>query len=120
MTGTTNGIDWFEIGTDDIGGAERFYGEVFGWSFAPSDDPSYRYITTPAGGSIRGGLFNNADAGRYAVFYVAAEDTEAACKRVEAAGGSVLMAPQRTPSGLVFAHVLDPAGNRFGIFTRPA
>jgi predicted enzyme related to lactoylglutathione lyase len=28
----SNGIGWFEIGTDDPAAAERFYGDVFGWT----------------------------------------------------------------------------------------
>jgi predicted enzyme related to lactoylglutathione lyase len=30
-----NGIAWFEIGTDDPAGTEKFYGDVFGWTMGP-------------------------------------------------------------------------------------
>lgn len=49
MTGF-NGTGWFEIGTDDPAAAERFYGEVFGWTLShdatKSTDPAYRIFTT--------------------------------------------------------------------------
>ena len=34
---TINGIGWFEIATDQPAAAERFYGDVFGWTFGVWD-----------------------------------------------------------------------------------
>jgi predicted enzyme related to lactoylglutathione lyase len=122
----TNGIGWFEIGTDQPAAAERFYGDVFGWTFADDDDSvsadgtAYRIVTTPAEGGLKGGLF--ATAGTvpdYAIFTVLVEDTAATCAAAEAAGGKVLVAPRTEPGGLSFAHLLDPSGNHFGVFTPP-
>ena len=57
-----NTISWFEIGTDDPATAERFYGDLFGWTVAQEegDDPAYRIVTTADPGGIRGGLFDTA------------------------------------------------------------
>ena len=114
-----NDVAWFEIGTTDPAAAERFYGEVFGWTVAQdesaSTDTAYRVINT---GGSRGGLATGpAD---YAVFTVLVEDVEAACKRVEAAGGTVQRPPTVNPVGVTFAHVLDRAGNHFSVFTPPS
>ncbi|MEV6829405.1 VOC family protein [Amycolatopsis sp. NPDC051102] len=113
-----NDVAWFEIGTPDPAAAERFYGEVFGWTVAQdesaSTDPAYRVINT---GGSRGGLARAEK--DYAVFTVLVEDVEAACKRVEAAGGTVQRPPAVNPVGVTFAHVLDPAGNHFSVFTPP-
>jgi predicted enzyme related to lactoylglutathione lyase len=121
MTEMTNGIGWFEIGTDDPAAAERFYGELFGWSFTDDDSGlPYRIVTTPAPDSIRGGVFaTGGQLPNYAVFCVVVPDTDEACRRAEAAGGKVLVPTQRTEAGLAFAHLLDPAGNQFGVFTPP-
>jgi predicted enzyme related to lactoylglutathione lyase len=55
-------ITWFEIGTDDPAAAERFYGDVFGWTVDPGGpDPSYRFLGTGEGG-LRGGLVDTAGA----------------------------------------------------------
>ena len=122
----TNGIGWFEIATDEPAAAERFYGEVFGWTFSDDDDSTsadgtaYRIVTTPAEGGLRGGLFaTGGTVPNYAVFTVLVEDTAATCAQAEAAGGKVLVAPQTEPGGLTFAHLLDPSGNHFGVFTPP-
>jgi uncharacterized protein len=120
-----NAIAWFEVGTDDPAAAERFYGDLLGWSVAQdpalSPDPAYRVFTTGGGEGLRGGLF--ATQGKmpgYAVFSVLVEDVEATCRRAEEAGGKVLRAPQVNPSGVTFAHLLDPAGNHFEVFKPPS
>jgi predicted enzyme related to lactoylglutathione lyase len=119
-----NGIAWFEIGTDEPAAAERFYGEVFGWTFTDDDsgstDGAYRIVTTPAEDGLRGGIFaTGGTVPNYAVFTVLVADTAATCRQAEAAGGKVLVAPQTAPNGLTFAHLLDPSGNLFGVFTPP-
>ena len=121
-----NGIAWFEIGTDEPAAAERFYGELFGWTFTDDDNSSsadgtaYRIVTTPAEGGLRGGIFGTGGTvPNYAVFTVMVADTAETCRRAEAAGGKVLVAPKTEPGGLTFAHLLDPSGNHFGVFTPP-
>lgn len=120
MAAMTNGIGWFEIGTDDPESAERFYGTLFGWAFTAEEDGpgGYRRITTPARDSIEGGLApTGGERPNHAVFYVRVADTAATCVSAETAGGKVLVPPQSTPDGLVFAHLLDPSGNHFAIYT---
>jgi predicted enzyme related to lactoylglutathione lyase len=121
MSTMTHGIGWFEIGTDAPEPVEQFYSAVFGWTFTPDDGPMpYHYATTPAPDSIRGGVFpTGGKLPNYAVFYVVVQDVAASCVSAEAAGGKVVLPPTETPNGLVFAQVLDPSGNRFGIYTPP-
>jgi predicted enzyme related to lactoylglutathione lyase len=117
-----HGIGWFEVGTSDPATAERFYGDVFGWTVTTeAGDPArYRMITTPAADSIQGGLFDHeGQAPDYAIFYVTVADVAAASTTAQAAGGKVLVPAQTTPAGLTFAHLLDPAGNHFGVFSEP-
>ena len=116
-----NGIAWFEIGTDDPATAERFYGDVFGWTVAHDDtkstDPAYQIFTT---GGMPGALFaTKGEMPNYAVFTVLVDDVEAACARVSTAGGSIQRPPSVNPVGVTFAHLLDPSGNHFAVFTPP-
>jgi predicted enzyme related to lactoylglutathione lyase len=123
MSTKTNGIGWFEIGTDDPQRVQRFYGDVFGWRFTEGDgaDGGYREITTPAPDSLRGGIFpTGGKTPNYAVFYVQVADVAAACTAAEAAGGKVLVPAQSGGDGLIFAHLLDPSGNHFAVYTPPA
>jgi hypothetical protein len=119
-----NGIGWFEIGTDDPAAAERFYGDVFGWTIARDDtastDPAYQVFTTGDPEGLHGGLFaTKGEMPGYAVFALLVEDVEDTCRRAEAAGGKVQRAPQVNAAGVAFAHLLDPAGNHFSVFRTP-
>lgn len=107
-----HGIGWFQIGVSDAQVAHRFYGELFGWTFA--EDAAYQMITTPDAGSVRGGLAVGQPG--HAIFYVVVQDVPGVCERVEAAGGKVLAGPLTSEDGLVSATVTDPEGNHFGIF----
>jgi len=124
MTTTqSNPIGWFEIGAADPEAARRFYGEAFGWTFAM--EGPYTRITTGDGHCLSGGIQDTSrdmpesTPSPYAVFYVLVPDTAAACDRVEALGGKVLVGATTVPTGLVYAHVTDPDGNHFGVFTPP-
>jgi predicted enzyme related to lactoylglutathione lyase len=123
MSTMTHGIGWFEIGTDDPATIERFYHTVFGWTFADDEGEAtvpYRLVSTPAADSIRGGVFGTGGkTPNYAVFCVVVQDVAATCVSAEAAGGKVLVPPQQGGDGLVFAHLLDPSGNHFGIYSPP-
>lgn len=116
-----NTVDWFEIGTDDPEAAQRFYGELFGWSFqndATDTTMDYRLITATGADGPSGGILNTD--GRfpnYATFYVAVEDVAATVAKAERLGAKALLPPTTAPSGLVFAQLHDPAGNQIGIFT---
>jgi predicted enzyme related to lactoylglutathione lyase len=122
MSAMTNGIGWFQIGTDDPAGTERFYGGLFGWTFTDDGNTSrYRIVQTPAASSIRGGIFDHEGQGpNHAIFCIEVADVAGTCAQSEAAGGKVLVPPSTTADGLVFADLLDPSGNHFGIYTPPA
>src|ERR1035438_4252557 len=119
-----NGIGWFEIGTGDPAAAERFYGDVLGWTVSHDDtqstDPAYQILTTGDAAGLRGGRFEaKANAPIDAVGAVLVGEVEAPCGRAEEAGGTVQRAPEVNPAGVTFAHLLDPAGNHFSVFKPP-
>ncbi|SCL37948.1 hypothetical protein GA0070624_6045 [Micromonospora rhizosphaerae] len=119
---TTNGITWFEIGSDRPAEAEKFYGELFGWTFEEQGGPGGSYRVTEAGaGEGIGGAIRATDgkSPNYAIFYAEVADVAETCRRAEAAGGKVLVPLRTAPSGLTFAHLRDPSGNHLGVFTPP-
>jgi uncharacterized protein len=122
MARMTHGIGWFEIGTDHPEAVKAFYGTVFGWTFVQDGDESapYHIVTTPANDSIRGGIFGTrGQMPNYAVFCVVVEDVAASCVSAETAGGKVVVPPTQGGDGLVFAHLTDPSGNQFAIYSPP-
>jgi predicted enzyme related to lactoylglutathione lyase len=54
------------------------------------------------------------------MFLVLVEDVEAACEQTVKCGGRVAAPTTTTGNGLTFAHLEDPSGNRFAVFTPPA
>ncbi|TDC36285.1 VOC family protein [Micromonospora sp. 15K316] len=117
----SNAVTWFEIGTDRPDEAQRFYGDLFGWSFTEQGTGEASYRTTEGGGAgIGGAIRGTAGAGpNYAIFYVQVADVAETCRRAEAAGGKVLVPTKRNDNGLTLAHLLDPAGNHVGVFAPP-
>ncbi|MGW3894580.1 VOC family protein [Micromonospora profundi] len=116
-------VTWFEIGSDRPDEAQRFYTDLFGWSFEEQGGPggSYRQTTAGGGRGIGGAIRGlGGDEANYAIFYAEVADVAETCRRAESAGGTVLVAPVTTPAGLVRAWLRDPSGNRFGVFTPPA
>jgi predicted enzyme related to lactoylglutathione lyase len=116
-------ITWFEIGSDRPDEVERFYAELFGWTFAEQGGPGASYRQTAAGGEqgIGGAIrATNGTSPNYAIFYAEVADVAETCRRAEAAGGTVLVPVRTAPSGLAFAHLLDPSGSHIGVFTPPA
>ncbi|MEV6493354.1 VOC family protein [Actinoplanes sp. NPDC051633] len=120
-----NGNAWFEIGTDDREGTERFYTDAFGWSFIDDDSISpdgkpYRMVVTGPGEPPSGGVTGvGGTRANYSTYFLLVADTAEACRKVEAAGGKVEVPATTNTSGLSWAHLLDPQGNRFGVFTPP-
>lgn len=126
MTGPQpNTLAWFEVAVDDVDAAETFYSRLFGWTFAP--DPvsaaqgmDYRVTATPDGAPM-GGLVQQAPGQPgHAVFYLAVADVGAVCDSAAELGAAVVTRVVDPPAGPAFAHLRDPHGNLFGVFTPPA
>jgi predicted enzyme related to lactoylglutathione lyase len=120
-------LAWFEVATSDPDGAEKFYGRLFGWTFA-ADGPAasggmdYRNITASgADGPIGGILGTGGKTPDHAVFYILVADVDATCAGAEQFGGSVVAKHlDPGPGAPKFAYLRDPSGNQFGVFSPPA
>ncbi|HEX6356125.1 VOC family protein [Actinophytocola sp.] len=115
-------IAWIQVDTDDPKDAERFYGELFDWAFAQDpDDDTYRLISRVGADGPHGGIRDTRGASpNRAIFLAIVSDVAATVEHAERLGGTVVTPPTKTPNGLVFADLKDPAGNQFGVFTPPA
>ncbi len=117
----TSQIRFFEISGPANAGLLVFYNDVLGVGFAPHpEDPSYA-MNTPTDGAIAGAVWDSTEAfgaAAYAMPYIEVDDVDTALQAVAKAGG-VVVAPPRQHGPTRSAHILDPAGNRIGIFTGP-
>ena len=65
----------------------------------------------------KGGLWDTTRwaEGSWAVFYVQVDDVKASIARAQSLGASVAL-PYVDNGSIEFAHLLDPRGNRFGVW----
>ena len=127
----TNPIVHFEIIGTQPEQLRGYYGRLFGWQFdtsnpvaeAVSEPENYGFIeqiSTPDGAGIPGGVGGGPAYSSRAIFYVGVSDVEEALQRAEQLGGSRVLGPVTSPSGLVIGQFTDPEGNRIGLAAGPA
>jgi uncharacterized protein len=108
---------WDELGTTDADDAQRFYGDVFGWT-ASDMGPEY--------GGYR--IFNVGDTGIAGFMtledvtvppqwhpYVAVDDPDATTAKAKGLGGGAIVEPMDVPKVGRIAVLQDPQGATFGI-----
>jgi predicted enzyme related to lactoylglutathione lyase/quinol monooxygenase YgiN len=108
----------FEVIANDQSRLERFYKEVFGWTYQIGTG-GFAYVKFPAMSlSLLGGI-GQANPGEPGFspghsFYLQVDDVAAALQRALSAGGTALM-PPTSIDGYRFAMVRDPEGNSLGL-----
>jgi predicted enzyme related to lactoylglutathione lyase len=105
-------VNYFEIGTPDPEGARAFYGGLFGRGFGEPSPVGYCMVNTD-----QGGLWDSSSIGgdHWAVFYVQVDDVAEAVAQAQRLGATVAV-PLVNNGSIEFAHLVDPAGNRFGVW----
>lgn len=111
---------WHELMVPDGPAAEKFYGELLGWTFRHSDMGDkgiYRLID--ANGREQGGIVEvKPESGIHAHWcgYISVPDVDAAAKIAAEQGGKVPCAPMDIPHVGRFSYLLDPEGAGFVVF----
>ncbi len=116
----------FEIIGNDPQNLRDYYTGLFGWEFdtpSPvaeevSEQGNYGFldlVTSEDGTGIRGGVGGGPSYESHAVFYVGVPNVEAALQQAEKLGGTRVMGPATSPSGLVVGHFTDPEGTLIGV-----
>jgi hypothetical protein len=119
----------FEIPVDDTGRAKKFYATAFGWQTRDDKMPGGQTytsaITTPMDektltpkkpGAINGAIIERDANLKAPVITVNVESVEDTFKKVEAAGGKIVLPKDEVPGMGEFAYVADPAGNVIGLW----
>ena len=117
-----NPVVYFEIGGRGAEGLKEFYGELFGWNIdemgaASAAGSSYWFIQNEEGG-IPGGIIKTDEnmPPNYVMFYVQADDLQAALDKAESLGGKAVVPPTDIPGGIgQIAVFMDPDGNVIGL-----
>lgn len=108
----------FEIHVDDPGRAERFFGNVFGWTFDKWEGPEpYWLITTGADDEpgINGGMMKRRDPAGSVYNTIQVDSIDDAVERIEAAGGEIVVGKMAISGVGWSAYFTDTEGNVHGI-----
>lgn len=111
---------WIDLLTVDLPAARRFYGALFGWTFADPGEGPGAYTLAYQDGVPVAGLAERAaqpEQKRQArwIAFMSVADVAAAVKSVVAKGGRVFIAPRNVPARGEMAVVVDPDGAPFGL-----
>jgi predicted enzyme related to lactoylglutathione lyase len=108
-------VHWELMGPDGDKLA-AFYGELFGWSLAPSPGfDAYNMTTeeeTGIGGAIGQG---NENMPQYQTIYIQVDSVEEHLGKAEGAGGTTVVPRTVVPGMVAFGLFTDPAGNLVGV-----
>ncbi len=94
---------------------KQFYAEVFGWKFQDRPEMDYIMFEAPSGpgggvtkpmGGMQPGVLN----------YILSDSIEKTAKKIEQAGGSIIMAKSEIPNFGWFAIFSDPEGTVNAIY----
>jgi predicted enzyme related to lactoylglutathione lyase len=108
-----NEIIHVEVIGDDGANLQRFYGDVFGWSFDTNNPGGYGMYRQ--GGLTAGvGAAQNGQPG-HVTFYVHSDDPKATLQKIEEAGGRVLMPLTEVAPETTIALFTDPEGHVVGL-----
>jgi uncharacterized protein len=122
-----NKVVHFEIPSDDRARAKKFYGEVFGWSLQdmPVGEDVYTIaITSPVdekfmhkeSGAINGGIFQKSTEVPTPVITIDVESIDEHAKKIEAAGGKLVVPKAEVPEMGFYAYFKDSEGNLMGLW----
>lgn len=118
-TRPTASIVWFEVPANDLNRAKKFYGSLFGWTFAklPAAVANYWHIDT--GGkdaSPDGGIFPRMHPKQTITVYVSVPLLDKAIAKVKKLGGTICAGKTAVPGMGYFAICADQEENVFALW----
>ena len=118
--GTPGHVGWCEYHGKDGDAALAFYTQNFGWAHDGDFDmgPMGQYHLFAIGGAQAGGIMSDANFPHPAwLYYFVVADIEAAKRRIEGAGGSIVNGPHEVPGGQMILVARDAQGGMFAAVT---
>jgi len=126
MSTMMNKVSHFEIPYEDQERAQKFYQEVFGWQINKfSDEGYYLAFTTKSNpntmmplepGAINGGLLKRDSTAKNPLLVIDVPNIDDHIKKIEDAGGKVIMPKVSVGDSGFFARVADTEGNVIAIW----
>ena len=112
-TAIVNRPAWVDLSSDDAAGSREFYSKLFGWNVEVQPDPQYGgYGMAKVGEHQVAGISPKQDPNAPTAWniYIGTSDAGEVAKKVQAAGGNVVMAPFDVGDQGKMAVFQDPSG----------
>ena len=107
----------FDIPIDQSERAEKFYGDLFGWSFQKVPAPNMEYwVIRAAEGDALGGLIQRSSDRQSIINYYTVDSIDAALEKITGLGGKVTVGKAAIPHVGYNAQCADSEGNSFGLW----
>lgn len=111
---------WLDLITADLAGARRFYGSLFGWTFAELGDGKGTYTMAykagfPVSGMVERTALKDKERQARWIGFMSVADVRGAAAVVKDKGGRVLIEPRQVPARGEMAVVADPDDAPFGL-----
>lgn len=112
-----NRVIYFEIPADDTEASKKFFAEVFGWGFRPFGEADYWQAMTgdPTKEGIDGAIMKKVHPNQPLINSIQVEDVDATLRKVEEAGGKVVIPKMVVPMVGWLAYIEDPSGYMHGV-----
>jgi predicted enzyme related to lactoylglutathione lyase len=112
---------WYELGTTDVAGAKRFYGEMFGWGHEDLSVGGRSYTLWQQQGEAIGGLYKLEGpmfegVPSHWMTYVAVDSVDESIEKAKSLGGAVFMGPHDVADVGRMAFVRDPQGAAIALY----
>jgi len=118
-----SGICHFELPCADMKRAQKFYTDLFGWTFTTFDEENVMFDTHNTEFKLAGGLILEKDSTKrihYPANYLVVKDIDAALKDIKVHGGEALSGKIAIPGGHGFrASFKDCEGNAMALYQKP-
>lgn len=115
----------FEIPVDDLSRAQKFYKDIFGWSIFQVPNMEYYMVHTvevddkhmpKEAGAINGGMFKRNAPNQSPVIVINVESVDDYLKKIQGAGGKVIVPKQKIGDFGLYAQFSDTEGNAIGLW----
>ncbi len=111
-------VIWHDLVTEDPAGAQRFYGDLFGWTFRAVPGLDYSIIMhrgQAIGGIVDARLFEQKGRISQWVIALSVADMDQAVAEIKGAGGTILGGPSDAGDRGELALARDPQGANFAL-----
>jgi uncharacterized protein len=113
---------WYELMTNDVNGAIKFYKDVIGWGTQTFEGGESPYVMWTAGETPLGGVMTLPEEAKkmgappHWIAYVTADDVDALTKKAESLGAKTHVPPRDIPKVGRFSIIADPQGAVIALF----